>query len=49
MLDMLWVLPTRISTSKIADHSNALAENAVNRIRGTCLHFDGGGATKDHG
>lgn len=27
-------LPTRISTSKIADHSNALAENAVNRIRG---------------
>ena len=30
-------LPTRIGTSKIADHSNALAENAVNRIRGlTC-------------
>ena len=27
-------LPTHISTSKIADHSNALAENAVNRIRG---------------
>lgn len=28
-------LPTRISTSKIADHSNSLAdENAVNRIRG---------------
>ena len=27
-------LPTRISTSKIADHSNAVAENAVNRIRG---------------
>ena len=27
-------LPTRISTSKVADHSNALAENAVNRIRG---------------
>jgi len=27
-------LPTRISNSKIADHSNALAENAVNRIRG---------------
>ena len=27
-------LPTRISNSKIADHSNALAENAVNRILG---------------
>ena len=27
-------LPTRISTSKVADHSNALAENAVSRIRG---------------
>ena len=27
-------LPTRITTSKIYDHSNALAENAVNRARG---------------
>ena len=27
-------LPTRITTSKIYDHSNALAENAVNRVRG---------------
>ena len=32
-------LPTRISTSKIADHSNALAENAVNRIRGLAGTF----------
>ena len=27
-------LPTRIITSKVADHSNALAENTVNRVRG---------------
>ena len=32
-------LPTRISTSKIADHSNALAENAVNRVRGLAGTF----------
>ena len=29
-------LPTRISTSKVKDHSNALAENTVKRIRGLC-------------
>ena len=29
-------LLTRISTSKEKDHSNALAENTVNRIRGLC-------------
>ena len=29
-------LLTRISTSKVKDHSNALAENTVNRIRGLC-------------